>query len=652
MPGPLPSLRSKTLSTKKPTTRAMNTTKVLTTPWIRVKVTMSPLATWAISWPSTASTSSRFMFCNRPVDTATSAEFLKAPVAKAFGSPSYTATSGMATPARSARLRTVFTSHSSVELAGWSITRAPVDHLAIGLLISSEMIDPVKPTTRENTSRAPTLMPCALTARPTPSTLRTMDSTSITARLVARNSTMRFIQVSADRCGHGARIPVFIFKTQGEDRGCGPDFKLEPVVPDRFQAARQRRQQGKIGPRFARRMKIRAARGEKTIAAGQFGVDGVLVGRVAARDDFDGGAAQLLEFVEQGAFGHGREFVASGVGNHGLAAGGLDPAHRLFQRSPAVRHIARLAFAEKFTEHLGQGVAGAAFDQVAGKMGARYQVGIADIFQGAFVGARVAGLVQLDGDLAPACVAPAAGGLQARQQGGIGFVDLQADDVHRLVGPGDGNFHAGHEAHAHFRGRGARGDDPAHFVVVGQAPDVDPGLARIVRDGGRGEDAVGNIGVAVQINIEHGAIVRAWPEKWPTQARYRKASIRRASCSGWSWCSMWPASASISERTLFRWLRRRSTSARAWAFGPIQSHILVCSASTHSTGAVMAVQQASTSSMRYRMGPGFLWAGSPRISHSPASFWADQWGARKAARSSDRRGLVFCKRAATAAREG
>jgi hypothetical protein len=39
------------LSTKKPTTRARNTTKVFTTPWIRVSVTMSPLATWATSWP-------------------------------------------------------------------------------------------------------------------------------------------------------------------------------------------------------------------------------------------------------------------------------------------------------------------------------------------------------------------------------------------------------------------------------------------------------------------------------------------------------------------------------------------------------------------------------------------------------------------------
>ena len=69
-------------------TREMKMTKVLTTPWISVRVTMSPLAMCATSCASTASASSRVMFCSRPVDTATSELLLLAPVAKAFGSPS------------------------------------------------------------------------------------------------------------------------------------------------------------------------------------------------------------------------------------------------------------------------------------------------------------------------------------------------------------------------------------------------------------------------------------------------------------------------------------------------------------------------------------------------------------------------------------
>ena len=56
-----------------PITRDRKSTKVFTTPWISVSVTMSPFATWLTSWPSTASTSSRFMRCSSPVLTATSA---------------------------------------------------------------------------------------------------------------------------------------------------------------------------------------------------------------------------------------------------------------------------------------------------------------------------------------------------------------------------------------------------------------------------------------------------------------------------------------------------------------------------------------------------------------------------------------------------
>ncbi|CFN65339.1 Uncharacterised protein [Bordetella pertussis] len=59
----------------------------MTTPWIRVRVTMSPLATCATSWPSTAATSSSVMLSSRPVETATSESLRNAPVANALGSP-------------------------------------------------------------------------------------------------------------------------------------------------------------------------------------------------------------------------------------------------------------------------------------------------------------------------------------------------------------------------------------------------------------------------------------------------------------------------------------------------------------------------------------------------------------------------------------
>ena len=127
---------------------------MFTTPWISVSVTMSPLATCVISWPSTASTSLRLMLCRRPELTATSAASRRAPVAKAFGSgESNTPTSGMPMPACVASWRTVPTSHSSFAFAGLSMTRTPMARLAIHLEMPSEISAPPNPNTAAMTSR-------------------------------------------------------------------------------------------------------------------------------------------------------------------------------------------------------------------------------------------------------------------------------------------------------------------------------------------------------------------------------------------------------------------------------------------------------------------------------------------------------------------
>jgi hypothetical protein len=58
----------------------------------------------------------------------------------------------MAIPALSASFLTVATSHDSDSLRGLSITCALVDHLAIDLDISSEMMAPPNPNTAEKAS--------------------------------------------------------------------------------------------------------------------------------------------------------------------------------------------------------------------------------------------------------------------------------------------------------------------------------------------------------------------------------------------------------------------------------------------------------------------------------------------------------------------
>ena len=126
------------------------------------------------------------------METATSDEFLKAPVAKALGSPSKMPTSGMPMPALSAKPRTVDTIHASSGVCGLSIMCSLLVHLAIGLLMSSEMIAPPKPMTSAKPSSAVRLSPLAVRKRLTPSRLATMPSTATTMTLVNTNRRMRF----------------------------------------------------------------------------------------------------------------------------------------------------------------------------------------------------------------------------------------------------------------------------------------------------------------------------------------------------------------------------------------------------------------------------------------------------------------------------
>ncbi len=73
------------------------------------------------------------------------------------------------------------------------MTRAPVNTFAIVFDSSSEMIDPPKPMTIENTTSAGTLSPVPASIRSNPSSESVTERTSPTARFVSRKRTMRFM---------------------------------------------------------------------------------------------------------------------------------------------------------------------------------------------------------------------------------------------------------------------------------------------------------------------------------------------------------------------------------------------------------------------------------------------------------------------------
>ncbi|MNN28202.1 hypothetical protein D3C81_1417630 [compost metagenome] len=96
------------------------------------------------------------------------------------------------------------------------MTCAPVDHLAMVLDISSEIKEPPKPISAAKASSMPRFRPLAVRNRFTPSTLAVMLRTIMTAMLVARNSSTRFMCVwNAVECNRsGATVGQL-------QRGCG-----------------------------------------------------------------------------------------------------------------------------------------------------------------------------------------------------------------------------------------------------------------------------------------------------------------------------------------------------------------------------------------------------------------------------------------------
>src|SRR5690606_36925425 len=73
------------------------------------------------------------------------------------------------------------------------MTRAPVDCLAIHLLISSEMMEPAKPMMAEKISSWDRSRPLAVRKRPTPRIFMDALRTIRTATLVIRNRKIRFM---------------------------------------------------------------------------------------------------------------------------------------------------------------------------------------------------------------------------------------------------------------------------------------------------------------------------------------------------------------------------------------------------------------------------------------------------------------------------
>ena len=84
----------------------------------------------------------------------------------------------------------------------------PEVHLAMGLLISKEMMAPPKPMIRAKPSKAPRFRPLEVKNLFTPSRLATTPSTATTSTLVKINKKMRFMVFSRKSALHGPLMQI------------------------------------------------------------------------------------------------------------------------------------------------------------------------------------------------------------------------------------------------------------------------------------------------------------------------------------------------------------------------------------------------------------------------------------------------------------
>ena len=111
---------------------------------------------------------------------------------------------------------------------------------------------------------------------------------------------------------------------------------------------------------------------------------------------------------------------------------------------------------------------------------------------------------------------------------GIVGVDVQTDDMHRVFAPGDGYFHAVDEFDAVFGGGFGGFFQTGHVVVIGQRQHLHFASGSTCYQFSRCKGAVGKIGMAMQVVIQHQRSPPPFFMTLPSSARLRRTSFGSA----------------------------------------------------------------------------------------------------------------------------
>ena len=232
---------------------------------------------------------------------------------------------------------------------------------------------------------------------------------------------------------------------------------------------------------------------------------------MAAGDHLQRRTTERLELPQQIQHGWARQIVARRMSQHGATARGAYPAHRLRQGHPFVAHIAGLAFDQIMPEYRRDVFRPAAGDDMAREMGTPYQPGIVRVGYRTFQGSGNPRFMQRSGNSVRPFAAPGANLRQPGPQFGMLRIHAQADDMDGGAAPSDRYLHAIEEVHARGSGGLARNGEARDVIVVGQGKKFDAVGMRARRDFGGAQQAIGDMGMAMQIGFKHdGADNSPW----------------------------------------------------------------------------------------------------------------------------------------------
>ena len=186
-----------------------------------------------------------------------------------------------------------------------------------------------------------------------------------------------------------------------------------------------------------------------------------------------------------------------------LPAGPGDPAKRLRERCPRMRHITGLSAHEIALERVMNIAYVTRLREKTREVRTRNEPFAGHVLTGACERVRYAGVLKRVGDLLRSSVAARPNRCETFTQRLIFGIDAQCEDVQRVFFPGDRKLRAWDELDSFLRGSGAGFRQTVQLVVIGERENVNAVRGGPTHDVRRRQHTIGACRMTMKIVFDH-----------------------------------------------------------------------------------------------------------------------------------------------------